>query len=306
MSSRWMIPAVLALVACFSGGWFLQRQLAIGPDVYQQARLFEEVLAHVRDYHVDSLPESELYQRATEGMLKELARPLRRAAHRARTGTALQERTTGDYAGVGLQVDARNGWITVVSPCRAHPPIAPAFARATSSSRYREKPPRGGPWSVRCRRCAGSRADGGHRRPARGRRGAAALPAVPRADTPARRSPRGPARWRRGLPRHDDGAREQRRGAGEEVDRLVAAGMKSLVLDLRSNPGGLRDEAVQASDLFLDSRQDILVSRGRAPGDNHRWTDTAPAALALAPDRGAGESGHRQCGGDHCRRAAGS
>ena len=58
--------------------------------------------------------------------------------------------------------------------------------------------------------------------------------------------------------------------------------MKSLVLDLRSDPGGLRDEAVQAADLFLDPRQDILVSRGRAPGDNHRWTDGGAAALALA------------------------
>jgi carboxyl-terminal processing protease len=59
----------------------------------------------------------------------------------------------------------------------------------------------------------------------------------------------------------------------QEVQRMVGQGMKSLVLDLRSNPGGLRDEAVEASDLFLDGGQDILVSRGRAPGDNHRWTD---------------------------------
>jgi carboxyl-terminal processing protease len=62
----------------------------------------------------------------------------------------------------------------------------------------------------------------------------------------------------------------------QEVASLVAKGMKSLVLDLRSDPGGLRDEAVQAADIFLDPRQDILVSRGRAPGDNHRWTDGSP------------------------------
>ena len=61
MSRRWMIPALVALVACFSGGWFLQRRLGLGNDVYQQARLFEEVLAHVRDYHVDSLPEGEQF-----------------------------------------------------------------------------------------------------------------------------------------------------------------------------------------------------------------------------------------------------
>jgi carboxyl-terminal processing protease len=61
----------------------------------------------------------------------------------------------------------------------------------------------------------------------------------------------------------------------QEINRMVRSGMRSLILDLRSNPGGLRDEAVRASDLFLDDGQDILVSRGRAPGDNRRWSDVA-------------------------------
>ena len=30
------------------------------------------------------------------------------------------------------------------------------------------------------------------------------------------------------------------------------------------------------ADLFLDPRDEILVSRGRAPGDNHRWSDYSP------------------------------
>ena len=49
MSRRWMVAALVALIACFTSGWLLQRQLGTGPDVYQQARLFEEVMAHVRD-----------------------------------------------------------------------------------------------------------------------------------------------------------------------------------------------------------------------------------------------------------------
>ncbi len=64
---------------------------------------------------------------------------------------------------------------------------------------------------------------------------------------------------------------------------MVGKGMKSMVLDLRSNPGGLRDEAVQAADLFLDSGQEILVSRGRAPGDNHHWTDGGPQRWRWLP-----------------------
>jgi carboxyl-terminal processing protease len=61
-----------------------------------------------------------------------------------------------------------------------------------------------------------------------------------------------------------------------EVATLMQQGVRVLLLDLRANPGGLRDEAVDVSDLFLDPGQEILVSRGRAPGDNHRWSDYRP------------------------------
>src|SRR6476660_5999737 len=120
MSHRWALAGLLALLACFTSGWFLQRQLGVSGDVYQQARLFEEVLAHVRDYHVDSLPESELYHRAIDGMLEQLHDPY--AALLVGTDyQRQQERTTGDYGGIGLQVDARNGWITVVAPMPGTP-----------------------------------------------------------------------------------------------------------------------------------------------------------------------------------------
>ena len=120
MIRRWTLPAMVALVACFSGGWYLQSRIGVSPDVYQQARLFEQVLEHVRDYHVDSLPEDELYRRAIDGMLEQLHDPYAALL----TGTdyqRLQERTTGDYGGVGLQVDVRNGWITVVTPLPGTP-----------------------------------------------------------------------------------------------------------------------------------------------------------------------------------------
>src|SRR3954452_10018562 len=100
MPRRWTLPALLALLACFSGGWLLQRRLGVGDDVYQQARLFEQVLAHVRDYQVDSLPESELYHRAIDGMLKQLHDPYA-ALLTGKDYQRLQERTTGDYGGLG-------------------------------------------------------------------------------------------------------------------------------------------------------------------------------------------------------------
>jgi len=69
MPRRWKVLAAAAMVTCFTSGYLLQRQLAPNGDVYQEARLFETVLAHVRDYHVDSIGETDLYRKATDGLL---------------------------------------------------------------------------------------------------------------------------------------------------------------------------------------------------------------------------------------------
>jgi hypothetical protein len=117
---RWMTPAVLAMLACFTGGWILQGQLAARSDPYQadpdvrgRARSCSRLPCH-------SLPESELYLRTTRGLLKELHDPYAALLQ----GKDLQhhlERTTGDYGGLGLQVDARNGWITVIAAMQGSP-----------------------------------------------------------------------------------------------------------------------------------------------------------------------------------------
>ena len=40
---------------------------------------------------------------------------------------------------------------------------------------------------------------------------------------------------------------------GQAIDSLRAKGARSLVLDLRWNPGGLLDQGVGVADLFLDA-----------------------------------------------------
>jgi carboxyl-terminal processing protease len=291
MSRRWTVPALVALVACFSGGWLLQRRLGVGDDVYQQARLFEQVLAHVRDYHVDSLPESELYHRAIDGMLSELHDPYA-ALLVGKDYERLQERTTGDYGGVGLQVDARNGWVTVVAPIAGTPSdragirpgdqlleVGGVSAAGWTMDRASQalRGPVGTPIDLAVRR-------EGVATPMRFRLTRERIHV--RAVSDGLLLSEGVGYLSLTMVRENCAAELE-----QEVSRLVGQGMRSLVLDLRSDPGGLRDEAVQAADLFLDRGQAILESRGRAPGDNHRWTDGAPQRwrglpLVVLVDRG--------------------
>ena len=61
MRQRWGVIVVVSLISFLSGGWLLQRGTAAGGNVYQQARLFDDVLGHVSAYYVDSLGETDLY-----------------------------------------------------------------------------------------------------------------------------------------------------------------------------------------------------------------------------------------------------
>jgi carboxyl-terminal processing protease len=59
----------------------------------------------------------------------------------------------------------------------------------------------------------------------------------------------------------------------DEITSLKSKGMKSLVLDLRLNPGGLLDQGVKVTELFLDRGQEIVSTRGRARGASKNFLD---------------------------------
>jgi carboxyl-terminal processing protease len=54
----------------------------------------------------------------------------------------------------------------------------------------------------------------------------------------------------------------------DALDKLQAQGMKALVIDLRGNPGGLLDEAVEVCQKFLPRGQLIVSTEGRDPSEN--------------------------------------
>ncbi len=68
----------------------------------------------------------------------------------------------------------------------------------------------------------------------------------------------------------------------EELEKDISGGMRGLVLDLRSNPGGLLDQAVNISDLFLDGGE-IVSTRGRRARDTLRELGTRGDKLSGKP-----------------------
>ncbi|MBL4789945.1 MAG: S41 family peptidase [Kordiimonadaceae bacterium] len=71
----------------------------------------------------------------------------------------------------------------------------------------------------------------------------------------------------------------------EAVNKIVdelGPDLDGLILDLRNNPGGLLNEAIRISDVFLD-RGEIVSTKGRRRQNNNRWHATAGDLLNGVP-----------------------
>ena len=275
MKQRWGLIGLVAVLSFLSGGWLLQRGVASDGNVYQQARLFDDVLGHVNSYYVDSIGETDLYQKATRGMLEQLKDPYSVLL----TGDdyrALTEQTSGNYAGLGIQIDVRDGWITVVAPLPETPAERAGIETGDQIIEVDSKSTEG--WkndqAVKALRGeAGSKVGITIRR--------AGIPEpikyrLTRAQIHMRSVPPGTL-FDSGVgyislnPVSETSAEELR----QEISAMKGKGMKSLLMDLRGNPGGLLDQGVKVADLFLDARQEIVSTRGRARGSTKEFFDEA-------------------------------
>ncbi len=63
-------------------------------------------------------------------------------------------------------------------------------------------------------------------------------------------------------------ARTTAEEVAQSLVELEQQGMESLMLDFRNNGGGMMDQAIQIVDMFVDSRDTILFTKGRIPNAN--------------------------------------
>ncbi|HEY5037047.1 MAG TPA: S41 family peptidase [Chthoniobacterales bacterium] len=68
---------------------------------------------------------------------------------------------------------------------------------------------------------------------------------------------------------------------GKALDNLQKQGMQALILDLRNNPGGLLNSAVDVLGQFLPPNTKVVSTQGRAPSQQHEYS--TPASLKERP-----------------------
>jgi carboxyl-terminal processing protease len=264
-------PALVAGVAFVSGGWLLQRGVAEQGGLFQNARLFDEVLNAISTRYVDEHPGPDLYRKAIDGMLRELGDP-HTTFMTAEEYNNLRIQTTGEYGGLGIEIDSRDGWITVVSPLpdspaeragvRAGDRIVEVEGRSTQGWSTDEavkvlRGPKGQPVNVRIARA-------GLDEPVAFRivRDEIHIQSV-RASYMA-----GDGVGLVQLSVFSETSTEELTAA---IERLRGQGMTRLILDLRSNPGGLLDQGISVSDMFLQRGAAISETRSRDPRESRTF-----------------------------------
>jgi carboxyl-terminal processing protease len=289
MRSRAVVVAGILSAALVCGGWFLElgyrgRAAAglIGALPFTSGgdggRVFAEVVDHVARDYVDSVGQDQIYQKAIDGMLQQLHDPHSAFLPPDRL-RRLTESTTGSYVGLGVQIDIRDGWITIIAAVPGSPAERAGILTGDRLIEIDGRPTHG--WTQDEASAA-----------LRGVPGTTVRIAVqrPGVDTPIRfeairreihmRAVRHAELVRPSIGYVDavifsDSTARELRGS---VDSLRARGMRTLILDLRNDPGGLLAQGVAVADLFLDSGQTVVTMRGRSPGATREFANDSRQA----------------------------
>ncbi|HSH74521.1 MAG TPA: S41 family peptidase, partial [Longimicrobiales bacterium] len=247
-----------------AGGWLLQQGVDRAENVYVRVRVLQEVVDRVATSFVDEVDERSLYDSAIDGLIRDLGDP-HTSLIPASDYEDLRIRTEGEYGGVGLEVSDRNGFVTVVSPIPGGPGER---VGVRAGDRFYE--------------IGGVRVDTLVTDQAvdllRGRPGSEVLVKMlrPGVEEPIEFSIERAVIRLRAVPfalMLEEGIGyvpllTVRETSSQEMmtalDSLKSEGLRGLILDLRGNPGGLLDEGIGVTDLFLDRDQVIVETRGRA------------------------------------------
>ncbi len=282
MRSRLLVVMSVLGSSLLFGGWLLSRGMARQVGLSGE-QLFDEVVSHVQRFYVDSVSQPELFEKALTGMLDELGDPHTLYLDPDRL-KRLTETTSGNYTGLGVQIDVRDGWPTVLAPLPGGPAERAGLQSGDRMVELAGKPTRG---------LTGEEV----RALLRGRIGSSVDAMIERPGVQApflvrltrgeihRRAVRRSALLADGVGYIDvkvfsDSTQLE---VSRTIDSLSRAGMTSLILDLRGNLGGLLAQGVGVADLFLDPGQDIVQIKGRIPEANATLTDQEPQRWPSLP-----------------------
>lgn len=250
---------------------------------FEELRTFTEIFGRIKQDYVEPVSDKKLLEDAIRGMLSGLD------PHSAYLASEeykeLQEGTTGQFGGLGIEVGMENGFVKVISPIDDTPAQKAGIKTGDLIVRLDDKPVKGMTLAEAVKIMRGE-------------------PGTRIVLTVIREGAEAPLKFEitrdiikvksvksRLLEKDYAYVRISsfQSGTGESLVEAIAdlkkeneAPLKGLVLDLRNNPGGVLNAAVDVSDAFIESGL-IVYTEGRIKNSEMRFNATPDDLLNGAP-----------------------
>ena len=274
--SKTKISSILVIGAVLAG--FVLGSLLTGSvhaeSTLDQLKVFTQVLRYVKAYYVEDVDSGTLVNAAIRGMLEDLDPHSNYVEPEA--FARMNERNTGEYEGIGISFEMRDGWISVISAMEGGPSAhlgirpgdritqiegVPAHGLSNDDVVAKLKGPKGTKVQIAVQR--------------------------PGVDNELQFTI-----VRDKIPIYsvpysfmlDDGKTGYvyvvrfSATTSEELETalkdLESKGMERLILDLRNNSGGLLNQAIEVADKFIDGNQVLVYTKGRIEGSSQHYYST--------------------------------
>jgi carboxyl-terminal processing protease len=267
----------MLIVACSAG--LLGAVLASARQQNGGEQLFRDVLSIVSNRYVDKIDSSDLLQKAAVGLLDQLDDPYAHL-YLPKEMDEFTQQHQGNYGGVGMTIEDRDGVHTVMRVFHDTPAERAGMMEGDRILSVNDSVVRGWPIEKvtgRIKGPPGTRVtisfERGPGAPLKNTltRAIVTIPAVPYAVNidgvgyiP--------------LGQFGESASDE---VGKAVNQLKQQGARAFVLDLRGNGGGLLDEAVEISDMFLPTGDTVVVQRERTAAQT--WMAQDPQDQGTTP-----------------------
>ena len=249
------------------------RAAASTADIYSQLNLFGEVFERVRADYVEKPEDTKLIEGAIDGMVTSLDPHSRYMNDKA--WREMQETTSGEFGGLGIEVTMEDGLVKVVSPIDDTPAAKAGIMSGDLIAQIDGDAVQGLSLEQAVNKMKGAVDTKTKLTIIRKGKDAPFDVSITREIIRVRpvryHTNGGDIGYIRITSFNEQTADGLRKAIAEILKEIPPEKLAGYVVDLRNNPGGLLDQAVSVSSTFM-ARGEVVSTRGRNPEETQRFT----------------------------------
>ena len=257
------------ILALFLFYFFFQQANSGENDIYKKIDVFGEVLEKINKEYVDEINQSDSMDSAINGLLQSLD-PYS-AYMSPEIFNEMQTETSGEFGGLGIEVSMESGVVKVISPIDDTPASKAGIKAGDYIVKINNVQVQGKSLSEAVDLMRGPVGSGIELTIRRIGERKALIFNVVREIIQIRSVKADILKKSIGYIR----LTSFNENSGKQIEREIKKleknkDVKSYILDLRNNPGGLLSQAIKISDFFLDNGE-IVSTKSRKPSENRKW-----------------------------------